>query len=186
MTYTAWSVVYGEQPTAAKWNQLGSNDAGFKDGTNIDNDAIINRHIGDEAVDNLQLKLGSVLLGSASSNSGEAGIGVWGAYANVPTVECSVTTTKANQKVLVLCRLNGYQGGVTNFRFTVDGVAAGNGSKVNWGVLAPVTTAQETFMDILTIATAGAHTIRVQLLQGASTLRIINGEGQGQIAVITQ
>lgn len=32
MAYTAWSVVYGEQPTAAKWNQLGANDAGFKDG----------------------------------------------------------------------------------------------------------------------------------------------------------
>lgn len=41
MAYTAWSVVYGEQPTAAKWNQLGTNDAGFKDGTNIDSGAII-------------------------------------------------------------------------------------------------------------------------------------------------
>ena len=45
MSYTAWSVVFGEQPTAAKWNQLGTNDAGFKDGTNIDDDAIIARHI---------------------------------------------------------------------------------------------------------------------------------------------
>lgn len=40
MAYTAWSVVYGEQPTAAKWNQLGANDAGFKDGSNIDAGAI--------------------------------------------------------------------------------------------------------------------------------------------------
>jgi hypothetical protein len=45
MAYTAWSVVFGEQPTAAKWNQLGANDAGFKDGTNIDNLAILDRHI---------------------------------------------------------------------------------------------------------------------------------------------
>lgn len=45
MAYTAWSVVFGEQPTAAKWNQLGTNDAGFKDGTNIDNLAILTRHI---------------------------------------------------------------------------------------------------------------------------------------------
>lgn len=29
MTYTAWSVVFGEQPSAAKWNQLGENDAHF-------------------------------------------------------------------------------------------------------------------------------------------------------------
>lgn len=29
MAYTAWSVVFGEQPSAAKWNQLGANDALF-------------------------------------------------------------------------------------------------------------------------------------------------------------
>lgn len=40
MAYVAWSVVFGEQPSAAKWNQLGTNDAGFKDGTNIDASAI--------------------------------------------------------------------------------------------------------------------------------------------------
>lgn len=45
MAYTTWSVVAYEQPTAAKWNQLGENDAGFRDGTNIDNDAILARHI---------------------------------------------------------------------------------------------------------------------------------------------
>jgi hypothetical protein len=44
MAYTAWSVVFGEQPTAAKWNQLGANDAGFKDGANIDTGALIARH----------------------------------------------------------------------------------------------------------------------------------------------
>ena len=52
MAYTAWSVVYGEQPTAAKWNQLGANDAGFKDGTNIDAGAIITTKIADNAVTN--------------------------------------------------------------------------------------------------------------------------------------
>lgn len=45
MSYTAWSVVFGEQPTAAKWNQLGANDAGFRDGTNFDNGIILNQHI---------------------------------------------------------------------------------------------------------------------------------------------
>ena len=29
MAYTAWSVSFGEQPSAAKWNILGSNDAYF-------------------------------------------------------------------------------------------------------------------------------------------------------------
>lgn len=56
MAYTAWSVVYGEQPTAAKWNQLGTNDAGFKDGTNIDNVSILERHLADGAVTTRKMK----------------------------------------------------------------------------------------------------------------------------------
>lgn len=40
MAYTAWSVVFGEQPSAAKWNILGTNDASFNNGTGIGNNAI--------------------------------------------------------------------------------------------------------------------------------------------------
>ena len=37
MAYASWSVVFGEQPSAAKWNMLGTNDASFNDGTGIAN-----------------------------------------------------------------------------------------------------------------------------------------------------
>lgn len=50
MAYTAWSVVFGEQPTAAKWNQLGTNDAGFKDGTNLDDGILLARHFTDKSI----------------------------------------------------------------------------------------------------------------------------------------
>lgn len=40
MAYVAWSVVFGEQPSAAKWNILGTNDASFNDGTGIAASAI--------------------------------------------------------------------------------------------------------------------------------------------------
>lgn len=33
MAYQSWSVVFGEQPSAAKWNILGTNDASFNDGS---------------------------------------------------------------------------------------------------------------------------------------------------------
>lgn len=33
--YTFWSVVYGEQPSASKWNILGTNDDGFYSGSNL-------------------------------------------------------------------------------------------------------------------------------------------------------
>lgn len=61
MAYTAWSVVYGEQPTAAKWNQLGANDAGFRDGTNF---ALNNNVIPANA-----LATNSILLGSATRST---------------------------------------------------------------------------------------------------------------------
>lgn len=35
MAYVAWSVVFGETPSASKWNILGTNDQGFNDGTAI-------------------------------------------------------------------------------------------------------------------------------------------------------
>ncbi len=50
MAYTFWSVVFGEQPSASKWNILGTNDAGFKDGTNIDASAIITAKLATSAV----------------------------------------------------------------------------------------------------------------------------------------
>ena len=40
MSYSAWSVIFGEVPSAAKWNILGSNDASFNDGTGIGTDAV--------------------------------------------------------------------------------------------------------------------------------------------------
>lgn len=36
MAYQSWSVVFGEQPSAAKWNILGTNDASFNDGTGVE------------------------------------------------------------------------------------------------------------------------------------------------------
>jgi hypothetical protein len=35
MAYAVWSVVFGEQPSAAKWNILGTNDADFNTRTTI-------------------------------------------------------------------------------------------------------------------------------------------------------
>lgn len=45
MSYTAWSVIFGETPSTAKWNQLGENDAGFRDGTNFLDDIVKSKHI---------------------------------------------------------------------------------------------------------------------------------------------
>ncbi len=41
MAYASWSVVFGEQPSAAKWNILGTNDASFNDGTGLPNGIVL-------------------------------------------------------------------------------------------------------------------------------------------------
>lgn len=46
MAYASWSVVFGEQPSAAKWNILGTNDASFNDGTGIGTAAIAPASLG--------------------------------------------------------------------------------------------------------------------------------------------
>ena len=45
MAYSSWSVSFGEQPTASKWNILGTNDASFNDGTGIAAAAIVSSHL---------------------------------------------------------------------------------------------------------------------------------------------
>lgn len=40
MAYASWSVVFGEQPSAAKWNILGSNDASFNDGSGLGDNTV--------------------------------------------------------------------------------------------------------------------------------------------------
>lgn len=78
MAYTAWNVVFGEQPTAAKWNQLGQNDAGFKDGTNIDDSAIITRHLANAAVTSKKIDFTSFKIDSGNLAMNSATINVTG------------------------------------------------------------------------------------------------------------
>lgn len=59
MAYQSWSVVFGEQPSAAKWNILGTNDASFNDGTGIANGVIVPNHMNFGAQTASQTTLGT-------------------------------------------------------------------------------------------------------------------------------
>lgn len=63
MSYQVWSVVFGEQPSASKWNILGSNDASFNDGTGIADDKILTRHILQNNVTAAKLATNAIKLG---------------------------------------------------------------------------------------------------------------------------
>lgn len=135
MAYNAWSVVFGEQPTAAKWNQLGTNDAGFRDGTNIQDDAIDSRHITDGAIDFVHLGtdiagfqlLADVTLGAGSDtlSSGTFTARKFLKFFAEMIPSGSVTTQ---------LRLNNDSGNNYGFRYTIDnGVGSGSDATNNVG-----------------------------------------------------
>mgnify|MGYP003440289886 CR=1 FL=1 len=64
MAYASWSVVFGEQPSAAKWNILGTNDASFNDGTGI----------GTNAVAAASLATSALYLGQGSKTTDTSGV----------------------------------------------------------------------------------------------------------------
>lgn len=107
MAYTAWSVVFGEQPTAAKWNQLGENDAGFKDGTNIDDNAILNRHMNNDSVtgDNLSLDTVQAVLASNFNTSSTSMVDV-GLKVTLPAIGTWLLFCDIRAKVTTAGRYN--------------------------------------------------------------------------------
>lgn len=58
--YTAITFVANEQPTTAKWNLIGSNDASFNNGNGLEDNAIIKRHIAAGAIDKTKLDWDSI------------------------------------------------------------------------------------------------------------------------------
>jgi len=90
MAYTAWSVVAGEQPTAAKWNQLGSNDASFNDGTGIGTNAIAAASLSTSAI-----KLGYVEVTATFSTASSTAVQITGAT-------ITVTIPAGGRSVLVI------------------------------------------------------------------------------------
>ena len=99
MAYVAWSVSFGEQPSAAKWNILGSNDASFADGTGISAGAIGATQLAAGAVTSAKLAptvyATDSFIGSGITNT---------SYATITTQS---VTMAASGKVLVQASMSG-------------------------------------------------------------------------------
>ena len=104
MSYTSWSVVFGEQPSASKWNILGTNDASFNDGTGIADNAILNRHLSSGIVTPNELDLDpadSFVFTDQTTTSTT--------YADLATAQSVTVNIGANGLALVL-----WSGGIYN------------------------------------------------------------------------
>ncbi len=75
--HTGQSFVFGEQPSATKWNYLWDNDYALADGSGIEDDAIIARHISAFDKSNLTSDINPYKFSvyrNAAANSGNGGI----------------------------------------------------------------------------------------------------------------
>lgn len=89
MAYTSWSVTFGEQPSSAKWNILGSNDASFNDGTGIGTNAIAAASLSTSAI-----YLGSVTRTSAFTTTSATDV-------QVTSMSISITVPAGSRKVKI-------------------------------------------------------------------------------------
>ena len=79
--YTLWSVVAGEQPTTAKWNILGGNDASFNSGVGFNDAAVVARHLSASALGAIY-PVGCIYTSTVATNPATVfGFGTWVAYA---------------------------------------------------------------------------------------------------------
>lgn len=78
MAYAVWSVTAGEVPTTTKWNILGTNDAGFNDGTAIAAGAIVTATLANNAVGVVRLNyVANTDLANGLAVTGAAVTPVW-------------------------------------------------------------------------------------------------------------
>lgn len=91
MAYASWSVSFGEQPSASKWNILGTNDASFNDGTGIATNAIAASSLATSAI----------TLGYAASTSTFTATPGSDTYANVTSLSAAVTVPLGGRRILV-------------------------------------------------------------------------------------
>ncbi len=97
MGYTAWSVIFGEQPSASKWNILGTNDSGFRDGSNF--------ALGDNVIPGNALTTTAIKLGSTVSTSlSQAG---FSAQTDITGMSVTVTVPAGGRSLLILGQVVG-------------------------------------------------------------------------------
>lgn len=159
MAYTAWSVSFGEQPSAAKWNILGTNDASFNDGTGIGTNAIAAASLSTSAI-----KLGYAAITADISTAS-------GTVVQAVGLSTTVTIPSGSRSIKITAHTAGaYNTGANQCRLSIWDGTVGSGTQIGGalngnaaGQIVPVT-----MMAIVTPA-AGSKTYNVGYYGSAGT-----------------
>lgn len=154
MAYQAWSVVFGEQPSASKWNILGTNDASFNDGTGIGDDTIDSRHYVTNSIDGEHLATNAIYLGKTTITAT-----VTHTTTETTIASLAVTVPAGGRSVLLMISCPQLQGtagdrAIVKFKESTTILQRYYHGMTNPG-------AGENFFFIVTAPSAGAHTYTV-------------------------
>lgn len=104
-----WAVIYGETPSATRWSELGDNDDALATGAGIDDNAILARHIANNAVGVTELDLSTLPNNRTVIPSGTFATSS-GANVQVTGATVSITLAKA-ARIEVGCRMQAMTNG---------------------------------------------------------------------------
>lgn len=148
MAYQSWSVVAGEIPTAAKWNILGTNDAGFNDGSALG--FTVNNTVPANALATNAIYLGSV---STTSDFSTAS----GSYVQVTNMTLSFTNPQGGRKVLLWFHCDAmYNTGANSNSYAWWDGTVGSGSQLNEVVKYVPASNSQSSMECMVIASPAA------------------------------
>lgn len=170
MSYASWSVVFGEQPSAAKWNILGTNDASFNDGTGIGTNAVAAASLATNAI-----RLGSATITSSQNISSAT-------PTQVPGLTSTVTIPSGSRYTLILVK--GY-GANTNANRTSnvqlwDGVV-NSGTRLDYTEISTTNAAANQPFSLIYIAqiAAGSKTFNVGFATDGAGTFVYNASATG-------
>lgn len=170
MAYQSWSVVFGEQPSAAKWNILGTNDASFNDGTGIGTNAITTTKIA-----NAQITASKLATGASVANVATDQPTTSTSYTDLATSGPAVTVTiGANLMALVIVSCDVNNNGQFNsyMGFAVSGastVAATDDNCLKYGSWVANAAHEGSYAILKTGLTAGSNTFTAKYRTNGST-----------------
>lgn len=167
MAYASWSVVFGEQPSATKWNILGTNDASFNDGTGI----------ADGAITGQQLDSATIIYATSTPSGSSDSTGSWATWGSSTTID---VPTWANSAIVIATIQNYYN--ATSTTVGQVRVVIGSDTGTTSGKLGQTDVNSNggqsfTWMDEITLTGTGSVTLKNEVIEvtGTGALRVDTG-----------
>jgi len=164
MAYASWSVVFGEQPSAAKWNILGTNDASFNDGTGIGSSVITESKMNFSSFDPVLVAQG----GTAETTTSTS-------YVNTTTISAVTGTFSVTRVKITVGGLIYNSGAALSYLgFAISGATTLAAADARAASMFSTNGATISFTYVATI-TAGSNTFTPQKKAQANTTNIDKG-----------